>query len=63
MRYIKKSTKFQPRENRALTANNRLSVSASDIKACSDAGFFYLQNCEDFSRLLKQIAENRWFDL
>ena len=28
MRYIKKSTKFQPRENRALTANNRPSVSA-----------------------------------
>lgn len=28
MRYIKKSTKFQPRENRALTTNNRPSVSA-----------------------------------
>lgn len=28
MRHIKKSTKFQPRENRALTANNRPSVSA-----------------------------------
>jgi len=28
MRYTKKSTKFQPRENRALTSNNRPSVSA-----------------------------------
>lgn len=29
MRYINKSTTFQPRENRALTANYRPSVSAS----------------------------------
>lgn len=28
MRYIKKSTKFQPHENGALTASNRPSVSA-----------------------------------
>lgn len=28
MRYSLKSTKFQPRENRAVTANNRPSVSA-----------------------------------
>ena len=31
MRHIKKSTKFQPHENRALTTNNRPSVSAPDI--------------------------------
>lgn len=31
MRYIKKSTQFQPRENRTLTANNRPSVSAPEF--------------------------------
>ena len=31
MRYIKKSTKFQPHENRALTTNNRPSVSAPHL--------------------------------
>ncbi|CAO3302621.1 hypothetical protein METHP15_100049 [Pseudomonas sp. P15-2025] len=36
MRYVYKSTKFQPRENRALTPNNRLSVSAPDNLADGD---------------------------
>lgn len=32
MRYVKKSTKFQSRENRALTANNRPSVSGTTFR-------------------------------
>ncbi len=36
MRYVYKSTKFQPRENRALTPYNRPSVSAPDNLADGD---------------------------